>query len=86
MAQARRARAFEQFFAMPRFQPALAFDPAGEHVLVVSDMPGQFNLWRLPVAGGWPEQLTAFEEHSVRSVAHSPDGELVVFTADRHGD
>lgn len=83
---AERPPAFEQFFAMHRFQPALAFAPNGESILFVTDISGQFNLWRLPAGGGWPEQLTTFEERSVRSVATSPDGRLVVFTADADGD
>ena len=77
---------FEQFFATRRFQPTLAFTPDGRKVLFSTDISGQFNLWRAPVRGGAPEQLTAFEENAVRSVSVSPDGREIVFTADRHGD
>lgn len=52
----------------------------------MADISGQFNLWRVPVRGGWPQQLTTFEEQSVRSVSVSPDGKEIVFTADRRGD
>ena len=41
-------------------------------------MSGQFNLWRVPVEGGWPDQLTAFTDETVRGVGVSPrDGTLV---------
>jgi len=77
---------FEQFYAIRRFQPTLAFTPDGRKLLFSSDLSGQFNLWRVPVRGGWPEQLTTFQAESVRSVSVSPDGQLLVLAADRHGD
>ena len=77
---------FEQFYAIRRFQPTLTFTPDGRKLLFSSDISGQFNLWRLPVRGGWPEQLTTFQEKSVRAVSISPDGRLIVFAADRHGN
>src|SRR5690606_41400460 len=36
--------------------------------------------------GGWPAQLTPFEDHAVRAVVPSPDGATIVFAADRDGD
>ncbi len=77
---------FEQFVAVRRFQPVITFSRDGRRVLYVTDTSGQFNLWRSPVRGGTPEQLTAFEEHAVRSVSVTPDASEIVFTADRHGD
>ena len=49
-------------------------------------MSGQFNLWRVPVDGGWPDQLTAFTEQTVRQVAVSPRDGTIVVGADRDGD
>ena len=77
---------FEQFFAIRRFQPALAFTPDGRRILFVTDTSGQFNLWRVSVAGGRQQQLTAFDANTVRSVALSPDGKTIVLTADQDGD
>ena len=81
----RRAPEFEQFYAVRRFQPTLAFTADSSALLFSVNISGQFNLWRLPVDGGWPQQLTTFEDQAVRSVAPSPDG-TVLFTADRDGD
>jgi dipeptidyl aminopeptidase/acylaminoacyl peptidase len=77
---------FEQFFAFRRFKPTLAFTPDGESVLFSSNISGQFNLWRGRVGGGWPDQLTAFTAHTVRSVAVSSRDGLILFTADQDGD
>ncbi len=76
---------FEQFFAFRRFFPIAQFTPDGERVLFVSNISGQFNLWSVPVDGGWPEQLTTFTDNAVRSVAVRPDG-TILFAADRDGD
>ena len=77
---------FEQFAAIHRYQPTLAFSPDGTHIAYVSDASGQFNLWRQATDGGEPVQLTAYDEHAVREVAWSPDGATLLFTRDHHGD
>ena len=52
----------------------------------MTNTSGQFNLWRISVGGGRQQQLTAFEENTIRSVAPSPDGKTIVITADHDGD
>jgi dipeptidyl aminopeptidase/acylaminoacyl peptidase len=76
---------FEQFFASRRLAGVTEFMPDGETVLFVSNISGQFNLWSVPVDGGWPEQLTSFTENTVRAVAVRPDG-TILLTADRDGN
>ncbi|MFO7172287.1 MAG: S9 family peptidase [Bacillota bacterium] len=76
---------FERFHAVRRvvgFTPA----PDGESVYVVTDISGQLNLWRVPTAGGAPQQLTLFERESVRAVACSRDGRQLAFIADPDGN
>jgi dipeptidyl aminopeptidase/acylaminoacyl peptidase len=77
---------FEQFMAYRRFSGALAFSPDGALVYFVSNMSGQFNLWSVSVDGGWPRQLTAFTDDTVRLIGVSPTDGTVVFCADHDGD
>ncbi len=77
---------FEQFYAFRRFGGSLEFTPDGEALYFVSDISGQFNLWRVPVAGGWPVQLTGFADRTVRSIAVSPLDGTIAFSADHDGD
>jgi len=76
---------FERFNAVRRFGPTLAFTADGEGVLFVSNISGQFNLWRVPVTGGWPAQLTSYTDRTVRALAVRDDG-LIAFAADANGD
>ena len=82
----RRAPLFEQFMAVRRFSGGLAFSSDGTHVYFVSNISGQFNLWRVPIDGGWPDQLTAFTDDTVRSIAVSPADGTIALCADRDGD
>jgi dipeptidyl aminopeptidase/acylaminoacyl peptidase len=75
----------EQFFAVRRFSSVLAFSADGSQLLFASNISGQFNLWRVPVEGGWPGQLTTFTDETVRGAAVSPDGRIVL-CADHDGD
>ena len=76
---------FERFNAVRKFGPVLAFTADGAGVLFVSNISGQFNLWQVPVTGGWPKQLTPYTDHTVRSLAVRNDG-LIAFAADAEGD
>ena len=76
----------EQFFAVRRFSSALAFTHDGAHVVFSSNISGQFNLWRVPIESGWPEQLTAFTEETVRGAGVSPHDGTIVLCADHDGD
>jgi Tol biopolymer transport system component len=76
----------EQFFAVRRFSSALDFTADGAHLLFASNISGQFNLWRVPVEGGWPDQLTAFTDETVRGVGVSPTDGQIVLCADHDGD
>jgi dipeptidyl aminopeptidase/acylaminoacyl peptidase len=77
---------FEQFMAYRRFSAGLAFTRDGEQVLFVSNISGQFNLWCVPVEGGWPDQLTPFTDETVRMIGVSPRDGTIALCADRDGD
>jgi dipeptidyl aminopeptidase/acylaminoacyl peptidase len=76
----------EQFFAVRRFSSVLAFTADGAHLLFAGNISGQFNLWRVPVEGGWPDQLTSFSAETVRGVGVSPTDGRIVLCADHDGD
>jgi dipeptidyl aminopeptidase/acylaminoacyl peptidase len=84
--ETRRLAPFEQFMAYRRFSAGLAFSADGRNLYFVSNMSGQFNLWRVGVDGGWPTQQTAFTDDTVRTVGVSPHDGSVVFCADHDGD
>ena len=76
----------EQFFAVRRFSSVLTFTEDGRHLLFAGNISGQFNLWRVPVEGGWPEQLTVFTDETVRGAGVSPRDGAIVLNADHDGD
>lgn len=84
--QTRTAPPLDQFMAYRRFGGTLAFSHDGAYVYFVSNISGQFNLWRVPVGGGWPDQLTPFDDETVRLIAVSPADGTIAFCADRNGD
>lgn len=75
---------FEQFAAVRRTF-GLTFSPHGREVAYISNTSGQFNAWKQSAQGGWPWQLTTFEDNAVRALAWTPNEELLLL-ADRHGN
>ncbi len=50
-----------------------SFSPDQQQLAFVSDLTGSPQVWRIPIAGGFPEAVTAFEEQVI-SVIWSPAG------------
>jgi len=76
---------FPEFVPQRRFGP-FALSPDGSMLAYITNDGGQYNLWTLPLDGGSAQQITSYVDHAVRSVAWSPDGRRLVFTADHGGD
>lgn len=76
---------FEDYLAYRRFLPVAELTPDAQRVLFSTNRSGQFNLWSVAIDGGEPEQLTTFEDNSVRVVAVRGDG-TILFQADHDGD
>lgn len=77
---------FTDYVPLQRFQPAVAVSPDGTQVAYSSNRAGQYHLWVVPVEGGQPRALTDDADLAVRAMVWHPDGERLVFMADRDGD
>ena len=59
-------------------------------LLFTSDITGEPNLWAQKVGPrgerGYAQPLTSFADRSVRTIAPSPDGRSIFYTADQGGD
>ncbi len=57
--------------------------PDGRFVTYVHEENDVENLWRIPLEGGEPEQLTRFDADRIQQFAWSPDGERMVVSRGR---
>jgi len=56
------------------FAGAPSFSPDGKRVVFLSNISGSPQVWTVSATGGWPDQITAFDD-PVANVKWSPDGE-----------
>ncbi len=61
------------------------WSPDGRRVLFLTDITGVSQVWEVPVMGGWPEQLTFYEER-VAGASYSPVEDKVLFSIDAGGN
>jgi dipeptidyl aminopeptidase/acylaminoacyl peptidase len=64
------------------YWPSFAAD--GQSIAFLSNITGTPQVWRVPIGGGWPEQVTFYSE-AVRLVEHHPIDPRLVFAMDRGG-
>jgi dipeptidyl aminopeptidase/acylaminoacyl peptidase len=55
------------------------FSPDGKRLAFISNISGIPQIWTVDSKGGWPQQVTAFDD-PVGSVAWSPDGSWLAFS------
>jgi dipeptidyl aminopeptidase/acylaminoacyl peptidase len=55
------------------------WSPDGRTLAFVSNLSGNPQIWTVPAAGGWPTQVTAFEDQ-VNGVQWSPAGDWLAFS------
>jgi dipeptidyl aminopeptidase/acylaminoacyl peptidase len=56
-----------------------SFSPDGKRLAFVSDLNGVPQVWTVPAGGGWPELVTALDDH-VGAVSWSPAGDWLAFS------
>ncbi len=72
-------------FLNTRSATSPTFSPDGRTVAFLTDITGVAQLWRVPVEGGWPEQLTFTDDRVMQALyAHRSDD--IVFAMDNGGD
>ncbi len=62
-----------------------SFSPDGTRLSFLSDITGVPQLWSVPVGGGWPDQLTFYDER-LSLAQYAPDRDEVIFAMDAGGD
>jgi dipeptidyl aminopeptidase/acylaminoacyl peptidase len=62
-----------------------AWSPDGRRIAFLTDITGVPQAWEVPAGGGWPEQLTFYEER-VSSVRYSPTENRLIFSMDVGGN
>jgi dipeptidyl aminopeptidase/acylaminoacyl peptidase len=72
-------------FVHIRRHSAIGFSPDGRWVAYRSDVTGRDQIWKVPTAGGWPEQIT-FGDTPVGGGAWARDGATLAFERDSAGD
>ena len=59
--------------------------PDGNWLAFMVDIGGKFNLFKMPIEGGEPIQLTFFDSENPSQPAWSPDGKQIAFICDQGG-
>ena len=72
-----RGAEFARYYAVRTHLGPIAFSPDLSQVVYITNTSGQFNVWRQGVGGGWPSQVTTFEDESARSLIWAPNGEII---------
>jgi dipeptidyl aminopeptidase/acylaminoacyl peptidase len=62
-----------------------SFSPDGRFVSFLTNITGVSQLWQVPVADGWPTQLT-FTNESVRTAHYSPIRHEIIYSMDTGGN
>ncbi len=62
-----------------------SFSPDGARIAFLCDITGVPQVWSVPAAGGWPDQLTFYPER-VSALEYAPAGDRLVFGMDAGGN
>ena len=62
-----------------------AWSPDGKDIILSTNLTGRMNLWKVPVAGGWPIQMVQSDDREIQA-DWSPDGRWVAYAQDSGGN
>ncbi len=62
-----------------------SYSPATDEIVYLSNVTGTNQVWKQPANGGYPEQLTFYDDRVMR-VEWSPRGDVVLFVKDEGGN
>ena len=68
-----------------RSASSAGLSPDGRTVSFLTNVTGSSQIWTVPSSGGWPEQITFFND-AVTAVEWSPRGDWIAFSKDNGGD
>ena len=55
------------------------FSPDGRYLIYQSTCGGSYDIWRVSLSGGSPEQLTSTSSYDEREPHYSPDGNTIIY-------
>jgi dipeptidyl aminopeptidase/acylaminoacyl peptidase len=62
-----------------------SWSPDGKAIVLVTNLSGRLNLWKVNAAGGWPIQLAQSDDAQLEPT-YSPDGKWIVYQQDKGGN
>lgn len=68
---------FQQYAAVRKHFGSITFSPCGKFIAYIIKTSGQLNIWTQPIEGGWPNQITYFENERVREVLWTKYGYII---------
>lgn len=74
----------EKFFSI-RTITGLTLSPDGKEIYYITNTTGTPQIWKIPVAGGWTDQISVWNE-PVKMVTHNPEKQELVFLSDKNGN
>lgn len=74
----------EKFFSI-RTVSGFTISPDDKTIFFVSNTSGTPQIWKVPIGGGWPDQVSTWHD-SIKGVYHNPKSRDLIFASDTQGD
>ncbi|MBP9191605.1 MAG: S9 family peptidase [Ignavibacteria bacterium] len=74
----------EKFFSV-RTISGFTISPDNKKIFYITNTTGTPQIWRIPIEGGWTDQISTWKE-SVKMVSHFPKSAELIFQSDNNGN